>query len=61
MVWCGAVSGACWKMNPIWIVVGEAGDGEEAIKLARELKPKVVVMDCALPGDEWPGRHSADS
>jgi DNA-binding NarL/FixJ family response regulator len=31
-------------------VVGEAGNGEEAIKLAKELRPKVVVMDCALPG-----------
>jgi DNA-binding NarL/FixJ family response regulator len=31
-------------------VVGEAGNGEEAIKLARELHPRVVVMDCALPG-----------
>jgi DNA-binding NarL/FixJ family response regulator len=32
------------------VVVGEAGDGDEAIKLARQLRPKVVVMDCALPG-----------
>lgn len=31
-------------------VVGEASDGEEAVKLARALKPQVVVMDCALPG-----------
>ncbi|HXZ78670.1 MAG TPA: response regulator transcription factor [Terriglobales bacterium] len=31
-------------------VVGEAGNGEEAIRLARELRPRVVVMDCALPG-----------
>ena len=31
-------------------VVGEAGDGEESIRLARQLKPQVVVMDCALPG-----------
>jgi DNA-binding NarL/FixJ family response regulator len=31
-------------------VVGEAGGGEEAIRLAKELRPKVVVMDCALPG-----------
>jgi DNA-binding NarL/FixJ family response regulator len=31
-------------------VVGEAGDGEEAIKLAKQLRPRVVVMDCALPG-----------
>lgn len=35
--------------EPDMLVVGEAGDGEEAVKLARELKPKVVVMDCALP------------
>jgi DNA-binding NarL/FixJ family response regulator len=31
-------------------VVGEAGDGKEAVRLAHELKPKVIVMDCALPG-----------
>lgn len=31
-------------------VVGEAGNGEEAVKLAKELAPQVVVMDCALPG-----------
>ena len=30
-------------------VVGEAGDGEEAVKLAAELKPDVVVMDIAMP------------
>ena len=32
------------------IVVGEASDGTEAVRLALELRPKVVVMDCALPG-----------
>ena len=31
-------------------VAGEASDGEEAVKLAEELRPQVVVMDCALPG-----------
>jgi DNA-binding NarL/FixJ family response regulator len=31
-------------------VVGEAGSGDEAIKLAKNLKPQVIVMDCALPG-----------
>jgi DNA-binding NarL/FixJ family response regulator len=31
-------------------VVGEASDGEEAVTLARSLKPQVVIMDCALPG-----------
>jgi DNA-binding NarL/FixJ family response regulator len=35
--------------EPDMVVVGEAGDGEEAVKLARELHPQVVVMDCALP------------
>src|SRR6202163_4508463 len=35
--------------EPDMAVVGEAGDGEEAVELARELKPQVVVMDCALP------------
>ncbi len=36
--------------EPDMEVVGEAGDGEESIKLARELHPQVVVMDSALPG-----------
>jgi DNA-binding NarL/FixJ family response regulator len=31
-------------------VVGEAGNGEDSIRLAKELHPQVVVMDCALPG-----------
>lgn len=35
--------------EPDMKVVGEAGDGEEAVRLAAELKPHVVVMDCALP------------
>jgi DNA-binding NarL/FixJ family response regulator len=35
--------------EPDMKVVGEAGDGEEAVRLAAELKPQVVVMDCALP------------
>ena len=30
-------------------VVGEASDGQEAITIARLLKPQVIVMDCALP------------
>lgn len=31
-------------------VVGEASDGAEAIRLAQELRPQVIVMDCAMPG-----------
>lgn len=30
-------------------VVGEARDGEEAIQMARDLKPHVVLMDIAMP------------
>ena len=35
--------------DPAVCVVGEAGNGAEAIKLADELKPDVVVMDMAMP------------
>ena len=31
-------------------VVGEAGDGSQAVQLAQELKPQVIVMDMAMPG-----------
>jgi DNA-binding NarL/FixJ family response regulator len=30
-------------------VVGEASDGQEAVQLALKLKPRVIVMDCAIP------------
>ena len=36
--------------DPAILVVGEASDGEQAIELARVLQPRVVVMDCAMPG-----------
>lgn len=35
---------------PDLAVVGEAGSGAEAIRLARELVPDVVVMDIRMPG-----------
>jgi DNA-binding NarL/FixJ family response regulator len=31
------------------VVAGEAADGTEAVRLAKELHPQVVVMDCAMP------------
>ena len=30
-------------------VVGEAGDGREAIRLAQELKPDIILMDISMP------------
>jgi DNA-binding NarL/FixJ family response regulator len=35
--------------EPDMTVVGEAADGQEAIKLARELVPTVVLMDIRMP------------
>jgi two-component system, NarL family, response regulator LiaR len=31
-------------------VVGEAGDGEEAVRLAEQLRPDVILMDLVMPG-----------
>ena len=31
-------------------VVGEAGDGEQAVRLARSLRPDIVLMDVRMPG-----------
>ena len=31
-------------------VIGEASSGEEAVKLARELQPDIVLMDVRMPG-----------
>lgn len=38
------------KEQPDFIVVGEAGDGAEAIKQVKELKPDIVIMDISMPG-----------
>jgi two-component system response regulator NreC len=41
---------ALLNAEPDIVVVGEAGEGEEAIRLTLELKPDVLVLDLNMPG-----------
>ena len=40
------------ETQPDLEVVGEAGDGAEAVRLAGELDPDIVIMDIAMPGTD---------
>jgi len=35
--------------NPAFQIIGEAGDGEEAIRLTKTLKPDLLLLDISLP------------
>jgi len=35
---------------PEWELCGEADNGQEAIRLAEELKPEIIIMDVSMPG-----------
>lgn len=35
---------------PEWEPCGEADSGNEAIRLAEELKPEIIIMDVSMPG-----------
>ncbi len=41
--------GACLERQSHLMIVGEAGDGQEALRKARELVPDLVVMDIDMP------------
>ncbi|OGP20262.1 MAG: hypothetical protein A2038_08175 [Deltaproteobacteria bacterium GWA2_57_13] len=38
------------QQEPEVTVVGEACDGEEAVRLAQKLRPDLVLMDISMPG-----------
>ena len=35
---------------PEWELCGEADNGNDAIRMAEELKPEVIIMDLSMPG-----------
>ena len=41
---------ALLDMQPDIVVIGEAGDGQQAVARVRELKPDIVLMDIGMPG-----------
>jgi DNA-binding NarL/FixJ family response regulator len=44
--------------EPGFVVAGEAASGEEALKLAQELLPDIVLLDISMPG--WNGLTAAE-
>jgi len=41
---------ALLELDPIFVVVGEAADGHEAVELVKSRKPTVLITDLMMPG-----------
>src|SRR4051812_35158834 len=41
---------AALESDPGLTIVGQAGNGEDGLRLARELQPDVVILDLGMPG-----------
>ena len=41
---------ALLELDPIFVVVGEAADGHEAVELVKRRKPTVLITDLMMPG-----------
>jgi DNA-binding NarL/FixJ family response regulator len=40
---------SCWAISPDTEIVGEATTGEEAVRLAAEVQPDLILMDVQMP------------
>ena len=38
------------RAHPEWQLCGEADNGKDAVRMARELNPEAIVMDVSMPG-----------
>jgi DNA-binding NarL/FixJ family response regulator len=46
----GMACGRLWTRKTVFTVLGEAGDGETALKMIKTLRPAIAILDVAMPG-----------